>query len=116
MSPGVYPRIPRQVGDALHAGLASDPDKEAVVGSDQRLSYRELDSAIDSAASTLYNLGVRVNDPVAVSLPNGAEIVVVFYAVARLGAVFVGINRGLAPPEKAYILSNSKAGTLIADA
>lgn len=116
MSPGVYPRIPRQVGDALEAGLASDPDKEAVVGSDQRLSYRELDSAIDSAASTLYNLGVRVNDPVAVSLPNGAEIVVVFYAVARLGAVFVGINRGLAPPEKAYILSNSKAGTLIADA
>ena len=66
--------------------------------------------------STLHHFGVRINDPVAVSLPNRAEIVVVFYAVARLGAVFVGINRGLAPPEKAYILSNSKAGTLVADA
>jgi long-chain acyl-CoA synthetase len=107
--------IPRQVGDALDAGLASDPDKEAVVGSDQRLSYGQLDSAIDLAASTLYELGVRINDPVAVSLPNCAEIVVVFYALARLGAVFVGVNRGLAPPEKAYILTNSKAEILVAD-
>jgi long-chain acyl-CoA synthetase len=116
VSPPGYQGIPRQVGDALDAGLASDPDKEAVVGSDQRLSYRQLDRAIDSAASTLYRLGVRINDPVAVSLPNRAEIVVIFYALARLGAVFVGINRGLAPPEKAYILSNCKAGTLVADA
>jgi long-chain acyl-CoA synthetase len=104
------------VGDALDAGLASDPGKEAVVGSDQRLSYGQLDSAIDFAASTLYGMGVRSNDPVAVSLPNYAEIVVVFYAVARLGAVFVGINRGLAPPEKAYILSNCQAEFLITEA
>ena len=109
-------RIPRQVGDALDAALRSDPDKVALVGSDQRLTYHQLDSAVDCAASTLYSHGVRINEPVAVSLPNCSEIVVVFYAIMRLGAVFVGVNRGLAPPEKAYILSNSKAQILITDA
>jgi long-chain acyl-CoA synthetase len=116
VSAGPYQGIPRQVGDALDAGLASDPDKEAVVGSDQRLSYGQLDSAIDLAASALYSLGVRIHDPVAVSLPNWAEIVVVFYALARLGAVFVGMNRSLAPPEKAYILRDCKAQLLVTDA
>jgi long-chain acyl-CoA synthetase len=110
-----YRGIPRQVGDALDAGLASDPEKEAVVGSDRRLSYGQLDRAIDLAASTLYGLGVRINDPVAVSLPNGSEIVVLFYAIMRLGAIFVGVNRGLAPPEQAYIVTNSEAVTLVTD-
>lgn len=107
--------IPRQVGDALEAGLAHDPEKVAVVGSDRRLTYRQLDTAIDHAASALYALGIRASDPVAVSLPNRSEIVVVFYAIMRLGAVFVGVNRGLAPPEKAYILSDSQARILVTD-
>jgi long-chain acyl-CoA synthetase len=108
--------MPRQVGDALEVGLATDPDKEAVVGSDRRLTYRQLDAAIENAASALYALGVRADDPVAVSLPNRSEIVVVFYGVMRLGAVFVGLNQSLAPPEKAYILSDSQARILLTDA
>jgi long-chain acyl-CoA synthetase len=108
--------LPRQVGDALEAGLARDPEKVAVIGSDRRLTYRQLDTAVDHAASALYTLGIRAGDPVAVSLPNRSEIVVVFYAIMRLGGVFVGVNRGLAPPEKAYILDDSQARMLVTDA
>jgi acyl-CoA synthetase (AMP-forming)/AMP-acid ligase II len=72
-----------------------------------------LDSAVDQAAGALFELGVRTTEAVGVSLPNCAEIVVLFYAIMRLGAVFVGVNRGLAPPEKEYILRDAKAGMLV---
>jgi long-chain acyl-CoA synthetase len=113
VNPPALQRIPRQVGDAFEDALIRDPTHPALIGSDQRLTYGELDAAVDQAASALFQLGTRAHDPVAVSLPNCAEIVVVFYAIMRLGAIFVGINRGLAPPEKAYILGDSESRILV---
>ena len=74
----------------LDAALTRDPDHEAVVGCDGRLSYGDLDRAVDRAAAALVDLGVGRHDVVAVSLPNTTEIVVVFHAVMRVGAIFLG--------------------------
>jgi long-chain acyl-CoA synthetase len=41
--------------------------------------------------------------------------VIAFLASQRLGAIWVGINRPLAPPEKAYILRDAGARLLITD-
>lgn len=113
MSPPALHGIPRQVGDALDEALANNPTQLAVIGRDQRLTYSELDKAVDQAAAALFELGIRATDPIGVSLPNCAEIVVLFYAIMRLGAIFVGINRGLAPPEKSYILDDSNTRILV---
>jgi len=99
----------------LDAALTRDPDHEAVVGSDGRLSYRELDRAADRAAAALVELGVGRRDVVAVSLPNTTEIVVLFHAVMRVGAIFLGVNRNLAPPEKTFILDDAGARILLTD-
>jgi long-chain acyl-CoA synthetase len=107
--------LPRQVGDALETAIARDPDHEAVVGTDRRLTYGQLDVAVDHAASALFGLGVRKGDIVGVSLPNSTEIVVLFYAILRLGAIFLGLNRNLAPPEKSYILNDAGARLLLTD-
>jgi long-chain acyl-CoA synthetase len=108
-------RLPPQVGDALDAPMARDPDHEAVVGSDRRMTYGELDTAVDHAASVLFGLGVRRGDTVGISLPNSTEIVVLFYATLRLGAIFLGLNANLATPEKSYILCDSGAQFLLTD-
>jgi long-chain acyl-CoA synthetase len=108
-------RLPRQVGDALEAPLAGDADHEAVVGSDLRMTYGQLDVAADDAASTLFGLGVHRGDTVGISLPNSTELVVLFYATLRLGAIFLGLNANLAPPEKSYILDDAGAQFLITD-
>jgi len=92
-----------------------DRDHEAVVGSDRRLSYGELDRAADRAAAALVELGVGRRDVVAVSLPNTTEIVVLFHAVMRAGAIFLGVNRNLAPPEKAFILDDAGARIVLTD-
>ncbi len=102
------------VGNVLEHALATEPQHEALVSADTRLSYEELDQAVDRAAAALGALGLRRDDVVAVSLPNASDIVVTFHAVMRLGAVWLGVNRNLAPPEKHFILRDSGASLLLA--
>jgi long-chain acyl-CoA synthetase len=106
-------QLPPGAGDALELGLSQDPGRQALVASDRRLTYRELDAAVNVAATYLHQRGVRRGDRVGVSLPNTSQIVVLFYAVMRLGAVWVGVNTNLAPPEMLYLLEDSEAGYLV---
>jgi long-chain acyl-CoA synthetase len=106
-------RLPEGAGFVLENALSHDPDKEAVVAVDRRLTYGELDAAADCTAASLYHWGLRRGDRVAVSLPNTSDIVVLFHAIMRLGAVWVGLNTNLAAPEKRYILEDSGATLLI---
>ena len=102
------------VGNVLDRALATAPQHEAIVSADARLTYEDLDKAVDRAASALGALGVKRHDVVAVSLPNASDVVVTFHAVLRLGAIWLGVNRNLAPPEKAFILRDSGACLLLA--
>jgi long-chain acyl-CoA synthetase len=107
--------LPPSAGDALERPLRDDPARLALVASDARMTYHELDTATDGAAAALHDRGVRRGDVVAVSLPNTTAVVVTFYAVLRLGAVWLGINRNLAPPEKQYILDDAHAALLVTE-
>ncbi len=48
-------------------------------------------------------------------LPNEADIIIAFHGAMRLGAVWVGINQALAPPEQAFLLADSRAQLLLGD-
>lgn len=108
--------IPSSVASVLDRALEANPDHEALVTRRVRWSYRELDTAIARAARALAEFGVRPGDRVAACLPNEADIVVAFHAAMRLGAIWVGINQALAPPEKTYLLADSGASLLLCDA
>jgi acyl-CoA synthetase (AMP-forming)/AMP-acid ligase II len=99
-------RQPKGVFDVLDG---ADPDALALVTRSDRLTYAALDQAADRAASALHALGIRPGDRVAASLPNDTDIVVAFHGAMRLGAIWVGINQALAPPEKEYMLKDAGA-------
>ena len=80
-----------------------------------RFTYAALAAEIDAASAALQALGVSPGDRVAATSANHLEIVVAFFAVQRLGAVWVGVNRNLAPPEKRYILADCGAVLYLAD-
>ena len=61
-------------------------------------------------------LGVRAGDRVAGALPNDLDVILAFHGAMRLGAVWVGINRALAPPEKQFLLDDSGTSLLLCDA
>jgi long-chain acyl-CoA synthetase len=87
--------------------LDAAPDRLALVGRSGRLSYAELEVAVNRAVAAFASLDVRPGQRVAACLPNDVDIVVAFLAAARLGAIWVGVNRPLARPEKAYLLRDS---------
>jgi len=103
------------VAEILERPRRERPDTEALVGRTTRLTYRELDEIVDTAAGGLASLGTTAGDRVAACLPNGPEIVVAFLAAMRLGAIWVGINRPLAPKEKAYQLGDAEVALLLCE-
>src|SRR5262249_19657234 len=93
---------------------APHPAGEALVGRSGRLSFAGLDAAANRAAHALVALGVHPGDRVAACLPNDVDLVAAFLGCMRLGALWVGVNRALAPPEKAHVLRDSGALVLLA--
>jgi acyl-CoA synthetase (AMP-forming)/AMP-acid ligase II len=101
--------VPTSVARVLDGALAADPGREALVTRTRRLSYAALDAEADRAAQALRAMGVRTGDRVAATLPNDADVVVAFHGAMRLGAVWLGINRALAEPERQFQIEDSGA-------
>ena len=106
---------PGSIAQVFDRALAQDPEREALVTRSQRLTYGQLDELANRAAQALRAMGIGPGDRVAASWPNEAEVVVAFHGAMRLGAVWVGVNRALAPPEKRYLLDDSGASLLLTD-
>ena len=47
--------------------------------------------------------------------PNDLDVILAFHGAMRIGAIWVGINRALAPPEKRYLLDDSGSSLLLCD-
>ena len=95
--------------------LGRDPERELLVTRSGRYTYAEIDRLADRAAHALASLGVQPGDRVAGSLTNDTAVVIAFHGAMRLGAVWVGVNRALAPPEKEYLLADSGTTLLLCD-
>jgi long-chain acyl-CoA synthetase len=108
--------VPRTVGEVFDRVLAVDPDRELLVTRSGRFSYADVDRLANRAAHALASLGISPGDRVAGALPNDTMVVVAFHGAMRLGAVWVGVNRALAPPEKEYLLIDSGTSLLLCDA
>lgn len=104
-----------RVADCFAPVLEVEAEREALVARSGRWTYAELDTACARAAQVWRDLGVRPGDRVAASLPNDADIVFAFHGAMRLGAIWVGVNQNLAPPEKAYLLADSGTSVLLCD-
>src|SRR5437879_6986183 len=105
-------RPPIRVGDVF---AGADPSAEALVTRSGRFTYDELDRLCDRAAWAWWALGVRPGDRVGVSLPNDTDVVLAFHGLMRIGAVWVGVNRNLAEPEKAYLRDDSGTSRYLDD-
>jgi long-chain acyl-CoA synthetase len=107
--------VPSSIANVFDRALQREPGREAVGARAGRLSYAELDQRANQSARAFAALGVRPGDRVAVSLPNDLDIVTAFHGAMRVGAIWVGVNRVLAPPEVDYILRDTSALLAIAE-
>jgi len=74
-------------GAFLRERAQRHPERMAVVGSDQRWTYAELDAGADALAAGLLELGLAKGDRVLVHLPNIPEFISVIFALFRAGMI-----------------------------
>jgi 2,3-dihydroxybenzoate-AMP ligase len=62
-------------------------DRVAVIGGDERITYRQLDERSTRLACNLADLGLDKGDRVVVQLPNTATFCYLYFALQKLGAI-----------------------------
>ena len=103
----------RTLGALLDEIARTRADAEAVIFRDQRLTYGALRARADELARALLAAGVRGGDRVAVLLPNRPEWLVAAFAIAKLGAITVGVSTFSAPREIAWTLEHCRPAAVI---
>jgi len=110
------PLLGETIDANLRRAVARFGDREAVIdmAAGRRLSYREVDAALDGVARGLLAHGVAAGDRVGIWAPNCLEWFLVQYATARIGAILVNINPSYRTHELEYVLRQADIGTLVA--
>ncbi|BBG02778.1 MULTISPECIES: AMP-binding protein [Pseudonocardia] len=96
-------------GALLDRWADATPDRRFVSDGTVELTYAEVRARSGGLASALLHAGVDPGDRVAMQLPNWAEFVVGYLAVARLGAVLVPIMTVYRQSEVEHVLRDSGA-------
>ncbi|GHA86289.1 AMP-dependent acyl-CoA synthetase [Algimonas arctica] len=111
------------VDDLFKAACANAPDSCALVDplnrasidgvEPRRLSWRELDEAVDGAAIALLRVGLSKDDRLVVQLPNTVDAVIIFLAASRLGLIISPIVMQYRQHEIQHIIENISPKAII---
>jgi acyl-CoA synthetase (AMP-forming)/AMP-acid ligase II len=91
------------------------PDHLAVVFGDQRLTHREFNCSINRLAHALLDSGIKKGDKIATVLPNCLELLEVYWAVAKIGAVVVPFSTLLMEKALMGLLKDSDAVMVVSN-
>ena len=69
-----------------------NPNEIAIVEGNNHYSYKEVKTMVNHVAASLYRLGIKKGDRIAILLRNRMEAIVLFWATQKVGAVFSPIN------------------------
>ncbi len=89
------------------------PDKIAVRCEGLEVKFKELDTKCNRLANGLKQLGLRAGDRCIVMMPNSITLILVYYAIAKLGAIVVPANFLYRVHELEHILKDSKPKAFI---
>jgi len=87
--------------------------KTALFVGDEKISYRDIHSKVDTLSAYLHSRGIEKGDKVALFMRNSPEFIYTVFALSKLGAVAVPINTFLKEAELAYILKDSGSKALL---
>ena len=77
------------IGNLLSRHAQYQPNKLALVFEDRRLTYKEYNQNVNRLANALLDMGIQKGDKISTLLPNCMEILEVYWAAAKIGAVAV---------------------------
>src|SRR5580692_4913881 len=96
------------------AQAARTPDAVAVIAGDARLSYRELDAAVNRLARVLVRQGAGPEHVVAVLMERSAGLVTALLAVLKAGAAYLPVDPDYPPDRIGFMLRDARPDVIIA--
>ena len=106
--------LPRTLGYLFDDALRRDDGATAVIQEDQVVTYGQLDQRCNRMANALAELGVGVEDRVALLFDNDVRFLEACFGAMRLGAVPVPLNIRMGDDALAFVLQDCEAALLIA--
>ena len=107
---------PKNIWAMIAAAAARNPDGEALVCGERRMTWHEVAQQSARIAAGLKNMGLRSGDRVALLLGNRIEFALTMFAAAHAGLVTVLLSTRQQKPEIAYVLTDCGAKLLIHEA
>jgi acyl-CoA synthetase (AMP-forming)/AMP-acid ligase II len=104
------------IGALLPRHARYRPDHLALVASGKRLTYRELNAAVNRLANALLAAGMGKGDKLATVLPNCLELMTAYWAAAKTGIVIVPMSTLMQDHGLESLLRDSDSIAVIADA
>lgn len=101
------------LGDLLNQAADRFGPSEALMYEGQRWTFTEFRGEVDRVARALINLGIQPGDKVSIWMPNRAEWLFLFGAVAKIGAILVPINTRFRTGDMEYLVNHSDSAALI---
>src|SRR5208283_3572471 len=71
----------------LERAAQQHPDRPAIIAGERQATYRQLAEGAREVAAPLQKLGIERDQRVVFQLPNSVELVEVFFALMRIGAI-----------------------------
>lgn len=100
--------------DFLSIATAICADKAAIIFEGKRYTFADLNERANRLANALMRLGMKKGERVATLQVNCNQIPEIYYATAKVGAIFVPLNFRAKEEELSYMLAHSETNTLFA--
>lgn len=98
----------------IDKAVEKTPDKKAVICQGSSCTYSQLFDKMNQWAKTLLSLGIKKGDRVALLMKNRVELVQMYFACFRIGAIAVPLNTRYRTPEAVYAVSHSGSKIMVA--
>ncbi len=84
-----------------------DPDASAVIHEGRQVSYAELNGMANRVAARLLVLGIRPDQPVAVCLERGVDVVAALLGILKAGGAYLPLDPTYPQERLAYMVADS---------
>ncbi len=101
------------MGEILTATASRVPDKAAIICDGKSVTYRELNSRVNQFVRGFSKSGINRTSRVAVLSHNSIELVITYFALARIGCIGIPLNFRLTVEELSSIIESANVTAFI---
>jgi acyl-CoA synthetase (AMP-forming)/AMP-acid ligase II len=107
---------PANYSELIANSVRRNPDGEALVDGETRLTWKELERRAQAFAKGLLERGIRPKDRMAFFLANRSEFVIALLGCARVGVIVVPVNTREQLDGLTFLVQHSGASAILHDA